>query len=118
MAHMYGPESFLQMIGGEEVRHPSKLVQKPILVTEHGCGTDYGRLGKDTADNLLPAGFGAKEFRGRILARIVGGDVDETVNIIFGNRLGDALSALDMNIFKREIPVTCQPGRHWEEGCR
>ena len=112
---MYGPESLLQMIGGEKIRYPSKLIQKPILVTEHGRGTDDGRLGKDAADDFLPTGFGAKELRGRILARIVGGDVDETVNIIFGNSFGDALSALDMNIFKRKVPFICQLEHHWEE---
>lgn len=111
MAHMYGPESFLQMIGREEVRHARKLIQKPIFEAEHGRRTDYGRLGKDTADDLLPTGLGAKEFRGRILACVVGRDVDETVNIIFGNSFGDAFSSLDMNILKREVPDICQPER-------
>ena len=34
--------------------------------------------------------------------------MDKSVNIVLGNSLGDALSAVDVDILEREVPVQCQ----------
>jgi len=41
----------------------------------------------------------------RILASVVRGDVNETVDIIFGGRLCNAFSTIDVNIGVGEIPA-------------
>ena len=36
---------------------------------------------------------------------VVGGDVDEPVDIVLGDRLGDPLSSPDVGIIQREVPA-------------
>ena len=46
-----------------------------------------------------------EEFGGGIFGGIEGGDMYKTVDIVFSNGFSDALSAFDMYIFQREVPV-------------
>lgn len=48
--------------------------------------------------------LGGKELGGGLGVRIIRGDLDESVNIVLGNGLGDSLGALDMNIGISEVP--------------
>jgi len=46
----------------------------------------------------------SEELGGRVDIRVVGGDMDEPVDIVFGNGLGDPLGSLDVDILVREVP--------------
>lgn len=39
-----------------------------------------------------------KELGGRVLVGVVRGDVDESVNIVLGDSLGDALGTVDVHV--------------------
>lgn len=120
---MHRPVPLLHVVGCEEVRDAGQLQQQPVLVAEHGCGSDDGGLREDVPRHLLaPAlkpelervvhkGYraygiylGGIEFRSRIGVCVVRRDVDVPVDIILGDRLGDPFGALDMDVLQGEVP--------------
>jgi len=57
-----------------------------------------------SVEGIYTAYLGAEELRGRVLVCIVGGDMDKSVDIVFGNCFGDALCSLNMDVFESKIP--------------
>lgn len=57
--------------------------------------------------------FRAKKLRWRICISIVRGDMDESVNVVFSNSLGDSLSPFDMNVLKGEVSVEIIQNEPW-----
>ena len=94
----------LHPVGGQDVLDAGKLVKQPVLETKHGSRPDNGRLGEDAPDYLLTTRLGSEELGLRLGIGIVRRDVDEAVDIVFGDSLGDALSTLDMDILEGEVP--------------
>jgi hypothetical protein len=99
-------------------------MEEVVLETEHGSGADDGGLGVDVADDLLTPGLyslvscsrvsysdlphitdlGSEVLRGRVPAGIVGGNVNEAVDIVLGDSIRDALNTVDMDILVGEVP--------------
>lgn len=119
---MNGPEALLHVVGGEKVGYASKLVKEVILKTEHRGRSDDGGLGVDGANDFLSPSLrlisffvplagrrstdlGREVLRGGILLRVVGGDVNESVDIVLGNSLNDALHTVNVDIGVREVPA-------------
>lgn len=51
--------------------------------------------------------LGREVLGGGILVRVVGRDVDETVDIVFGSGLNDALHTVNVDIGVGEVPDAC-----------
>jgi uncharacterized protein (DUF1810 family) len=54
--------------------------------------------------SMYKAYLSAEELGGRIFVCIVGGDMDKSVDIVFGDCFGDALCSLNMDVFESKIP--------------
>jgi hypothetical protein len=113
-----GPEALLHVVGSEDVANLGQLVEEVVLETEHGSGTDDGGLGVDVADDFLTPGLyssvsctrvscsnlpqitdlGSEVLGGRVPAGIVGGNVNEAVDIVLGDSIRDALNTVHMDI--------------------
>lgn len=49
--------------------------------------------------------LGRKVLGRRIPAGVVGRDVNETINVVLGDRLNDALSTVDVDVSVGEVPA-------------
>jgi hypothetical protein len=78
-------------------------VKEVVLETEHRGGTHDGSLGVDGTNDLLTPGLGGEVLGGRVPAGVVRGDVDESVHIVLGNGLGDALSTINVDVSEGEV---------------
>lgn len=103
---MNGPVFLLHVIGGQEIGDASKFVKKVVLESEHWRRADNGCLGEDLTNNTLAPTLGLEEFRGRVLGGIVGRNVDESVNVVFGDCLGDTFRAVNMDVLVGEVPAS------------
>jgi hypothetical protein len=112
------------VVGSEDVANLGKLVEEVVLETEHGSGTDDGGLGVDVAGDVLTPGLyssvsctrvscsdlpqitdlGSEELGGRVPAGIVGGNVNEAVDIVLGDSIRNALNTVHMDILVGEVP--------------
>lgn len=54
---MDGSESFLHVVGREEVHNASKLQKEVVLETKDRCRSHNGGLGIDATSDLLAAGL-------------------------------------------------------------
>lgn len=102
---MNGPVLFLHVIGGQEIGDASKFVKKVVLESEHWCRADNGCFGKDLTNNTLAPTLGLEEFRGRVLGGIVGRNVDESVNVVFGDCLGDTFRTVNVDVLVGKVPA-------------
>lgn len=102
---MNGPESLLHVVGGQEVGDASKFVKQVVLESEHWRRANNGCLGEDITNDTLTPALGLEEFRWRVLGGIVGRNVDESVNVVFSNRLGDTLRTVNVDVLVSEVPV-------------
>jgi hypothetical protein len=117
------PVALLHVVGSEHIANLSQLVKKVVLETEHRRGTHDCCLGVDLADDLLTpclyiistplvyipleyTDLGGKVLRGRVTAGVVGRNVNETVDIVLGDSIGDALDTVNVDILVGEIPGT------------
>ena len=118
LSYVDGPEALLHVVGSEDVANLGQLVEEVVLETEHGSGTDDGGLGVDVADDFLTPGLyssvsctrvscsnlpqitdlGSEVLGGRVPAGIVGGNVNEAVDIVLGDSIRDALNTVHMDI--------------------
>lgn len=122
---MNGPVALLHVVGGENVANLSELVEEVVLETEHGCRSHNCGLGVDFADDLLTPGLichqhsslrscvlpvctdlGSEILRGRVTAGVVRRNVNETVDIVLGNGVGNALNTVNVNVLVGEVPGT------------
>ena len=130
--YVNGPVALLHVVGSENVANLSQLVKKVVLETEHWRGTHDCCLGVDVADDLLTPSLyiistslvyiftgyidlGSKILGRRVTARVVGGNVNETVDIVLGDSIGDALDTVDVDILVSEVPGIineCPPYKH------
>lgn len=78
-------------------------MEKTVLETEERSGTDNSSLGEDVADSLLTTGLGAVELRGRILGDGVRGNVNEAVDIVLGDGIGNTGGTLDVDVLEIEV---------------
>jgi hypothetical protein len=98
------PVFLLHVVGGEEVGHSSKFVKQVIFKSEHWGRAHNGSLGEDFANNTLAPALGLEEIRGRILSSVVGRNVDESVDVVLRNRLGNALRTVNVDVFVGKVP--------------
>jgi len=101
----------------------SEPVKEVVLETEHRGGAHDGGLGENGTNDLLSprlswlasphidtntgrsTNLGGEELRGRVPAGVVRRDVDESVHIVLGNGLGNALSTIDVHVGVGEVPA-------------
>jgi hypothetical protein len=118
-----GPEALLQLVGVKQGAGASELVKEVVLETEHRGGTHDGGLGVDGTNDLFTPGLflvsifacrtseltnlGGEVLGGRVPVGVVGGDVDESVYIVLGNGVGDALSTINVDVSEGEVPTPC-----------
>lgn len=102
---MNWPVSFLHVVGCEDIGNPGKSVQKSVLKSEHWGRSDDSGLWKNGSCNIFTLGLGPEEFRGRVEARVIRGNVDISVNVILCNRFYDTLCSFNMDILIREVPT-------------
>ena len=102
---MNGPVFLLHVVGGQEIGDASKFVKEVVLESEHWCGTDNGCLRENLTDNTLAPTLGLEEFRGRVLGGIVGRNMDESVNVVLGDSLGDTLRTVNVDVLVGEVPA-------------
>lgn len=103
--HMDRPETLLHVVDREQVGEGSKLKKQVIFKAKRRRRTHNGRLGEDLANDSFTAALGLKELTLRLGIGIVRRDVHKPVNIVLGDSIRDALSALDMNVFEGKVPV-------------
>jgi hypothetical protein len=100
-----GPVSLLHVVGGQEIGDASKFVKKVVLESEHWRRADNGSFRKDLTNNTLAPTLGLEELRGRVLGGIVGRNMDESVNVVFGNCLGDTFRTVHVDVLVGEVPT-------------
>lgn len=93
------------MVGSQEVGDASKLMKEVVLESEHWCGTDNSCFGEDLTNNTLAPTFSLEELRWRVLGGIVGRNVDESVNVVFGDCLSDTLRTVNVDVLVRKVPA-------------
>jgi hypothetical protein len=98
-----GVEAFLHVVGCEHVGCLCDAVEQTVLEAEHGGRADDCCLGEDVADSLLSAGLGTVELGGRVQGGRVRGNVNEAVNIVLGDGIGDAGGTLDVDVLEVEV---------------
>ena len=115
------PVSLLHVVGGKEVHNARKLEQQVVFEAKHGRWPHDGGLWEDAPGNLLGATLeivldtssrpdskilylGRVELGDVVRVGVVGRDVDESVYIVLGNGVGNALRTLHMDILEREVP--------------
>lgn len=103
--YMNRPVFLLHVVGSQEIGDASKLVKEVVLKSEHWCGTDNSCLGEDLTNNTLAPALGLKELRRGVLGGIVGRNVDESVNVVFGDCLGDTLRTVNVDVLVGEVPA-------------
>lgn len=134
---MNRPVALLHVVGVNQGAGASELVKEVVLETEHWGGAHDGGLGVDGTNDLLSprlcwlvhlhvdiftsgsTNLGGEVLRGRVPAGVVGRDVDESVHIVLGNGLGDALSTINVDVGVREVPIPplityCSPNDPFE----
>lgn len=100
-----GLELLLPVVGGENIGSVGDGVEETVLNSVHGGRTDDGGLGEDLAGLNLGLSLGSEVLGVGLGVGVVGGDVDETVNIVLGNGLDDALGSLNVDILVGEVPM-------------
>ena len=119
---MNGPVFLLHVVGGQEIGDASKFVKKVVLESEHWRRADDGSFGEDLTNNALAPTLGLEELRGRVLGGIVGRNVDESVNVVFGDCLGDTLRTVNVDVLVGEVStsislsVNCHPEKAYLVG--
>lgn len=114
-------ELLLHVVGLKDVGVAGESVEETILETVHWGWSDNGGLWEDFAGSdfslsldKLDTGSGTSDLHpylgavvlgGRVQAGIVARDLNESVNIVFGNGLGDSLGSLNVNISVGEVPI-------------
>jgi hypothetical protein len=79
-------------------------VEEIVFETEERSRADDGGFREDRADDFFGASFCTKEFGWGVFIGIVGGDVDESVHVVFGYCFGYSFGAFDVDVFEGEVP--------------
>lgn len=102
---MNRPEFLLHVVGGEEIGYSSEFVKQVILKSKQRCRAHNSSLREDLADNTLTPALSSEELRGGVFGSVVGRNVNESVDVVLSNRLGNALRTVNMNVFIGKVPV-------------
>lgn len=102
---MNWPVSLLHVIGSEDVGNSGKSVQKPVLKSEHRGWPDDSSLGENGSCNVFTLSLGPEEFRRGVKTSVIGGNMDVSVNVIFGNRFHNSFCSFNVDILVREVPI-------------
>lgn len=103
--YVNGPVFLLHVVGSQEICDTSKLVKQVVLESEHWCGAHNSCLREDFTNNTLAPTFGLEELRWRVLGGIVRRNVDESVNVVFGDCLSDTLCTVNVDVLVGEVPA-------------
>lgn len=100
---MNWPVSLLHVVRSKQVSDASKLVEQVVLKTEQRSRADNSGFGVDFPHNTLTPTLGAEEVRRRVFRGVVRGHVNESINIILGHGLRNALGSVNVDILVGEV---------------